>query len=119
MGPVPALLSWAKISWEAHRRNFFRLLSQPRHHGKKPEASHSLYFWRSHWEMAVYLARSCPMCRNYFGVMIGGSKAETNVRPIRGRCANCGYEINWTLLPGLWLDRALHSRARVKLPVLN
>ena len=50
--------------------------------------------------MTVYLARSCPRCQNYFGVVIGEPKSESNVRPIRGRCANCGYVVNWTLFPG-------------------
>ena len=50
--------------------------------------------------MAVYLARSCPMCRSYFGIVIGEPKSENNVQPISGCCAKCGYEVNWTLLPG-------------------
>jgi hypothetical protein len=50
--------------------------------------------------MAVYLARSSPVCRNYFGVVIWELKSESNVRPIHGRCANCGYVVNWTLFPG-------------------
>ena len=29
--------------------------------------------------MAVYLARSCPLCRNYFGIVIGEPKTESNV----------------------------------------
>jgi len=48
--------------------------------------------------MAVYLARVCPMCRNYFGVVIGEAKTENKVQPIHGHCATCGYEIRWTLL---------------------
>jgi hypothetical protein len=35
--------------------------------------------------MAVYLARSCPKCRNYFGVVIGEPK--NNVQPIRAAVA--------------------------------
>jgi hypothetical protein len=50
--------------------------------------------------MAVYLARTCPKCRNYFGIVIGEPKSENNVQSIRGRCAKCGYEVNWTLFPG-------------------
>jgi hypothetical protein len=46
--------------------------------------------------MAVYLARSCPRCRNYFGIVIGEPKTEKNVQPIHGCCAKCGYEVNWT-----------------------
>jgi hypothetical protein len=32
--------------------------------------------------MAVYLARSCPRFRNYFGVIIGEPQTISNVRPI-------------------------------------
>jgi hypothetical protein len=48
--------------------------------------------------MAVYLARSCPKCRNYLGIVIAGPKNKGSVQSIRGRCNTCGYEVNWTLL---------------------
>jgi hypothetical protein len=35
------------------------------------------------------------MCGDYFGVVIGESQSQSQVRPVRGRCANCGYQINW------------------------
>ena len=48
--------------------------------------------------MAVYLARTCPKCRNYFGVVI---REPAKQREIHTRSfAKCGYEVNWTLLPG-------------------
>jgi len=50
--------------------------------------------------MAVYLARSCPKCRNYFGVVIAERQGRGKPQPIHGRCATCGYEVNWTLFPG-------------------
>jgi hypothetical protein len=50
--------------------------------------------------MAVYLARTCPKCRNYFGVVIAELEGRGRSQPINGRCAACGYEIHWTLFPG-------------------
>jgi hypothetical protein len=50
--------------------------------------------------MAVYLARSCPECRNYFGVVVAEPEGRGKPQPINDRCAACGYEIHWTLLPG-------------------
>jgi hypothetical protein len=47
--------------------------------------------------MAVYLARNCPMCRNFFGVTIAKPNGS-GYRPIHGRCATCGYEIAWALI---------------------
>ena len=47
--------------------------------------------------MAVYLARNCPMCLNYFGVTIAKPNGS-GYRPIDGRCATCGYEIAWALI---------------------
>jgi hypothetical protein len=47
--------------------------------------------------MAVYLARTCPMCRNFFGVTIAKANGS-GYRPIHGRCATCGYEIAWALI---------------------
>ena len=50
--------------------------------------------------MALYLARSCPWCRSYFGVVIAEPQDRGKAQPIHGRCANCEYEVNWMLLPG-------------------
>jgi hypothetical protein len=44
--------------------------------------------------MAAYLARSSPRCRSYFGVVISELQGHGNAQPIRGRCAQCGYEVN-------------------------
>jgi|AmaraimetFIIA100_FD_contig_61_4587995_length_475_multi_6_in_0_out_0_1 hypothetical protein len=47
--------------------------------------------------MAKYLARNCPMCRNYFGVIIAESD-EDKVQRIHAVCATCVYEIDWALI---------------------
>ena len=46
------------------------------------------------------MARSCPRCRNYFGVVIGEPEGRRNIQLIYGRCAECGYEIAWALISG-------------------
>jgi endogenous inhibitor of DNA gyrase (YacG/DUF329 family) len=47
--------------------------------------------------MAVYLARDCPYCGNYFGVVIA-KRNGSGYRPIHGRCSVCGYEVAWALI---------------------
>ena len=37
-----------------------------------------------------------PRCRNYFGVVISQPEDRGQSHPIHGRCATCGYEVNWT-----------------------
>jgi hypothetical protein len=47
--------------------------------------------------MAVYLARNCPRCGNFWGVAIAkpdGSGSQS----IHGRCGKCGYEIAWAII---------------------
>ena len=46
--------------------------------------------------MAVYLARNCPKCGNYWGVTIATSNGS-GYQPFHGRCATCGYKIAWAL----------------------
>ena len=50
--------------------------------------------------MTVSLARSCPRCRNYFGVVIAQPEGREKSQPINGRCNVFGYEIYSTLLTG-------------------
>jgi hypothetical protein len=38
--------------------------------------------------------------RNYFGVVIAEPEGRGKSQSINGRCAVCGYEIHWMLLPG-------------------
>jgi len=53
--------------------------------------------------MAVYVARSCPMCRSYFGIVIGEPKSENNVQPIRGRLVWIRSHLD--ALSRLWLNQ--------------
>jgi hypothetical protein len=46
--------------------------------------------------MAVYLARDCPMCGNYFGVIIARPNGS-GYRPAQWALRD-GYEIVWALI---------------------
>ena len=45
--------------------------------------------------MAKYLARSCPKCNGYLGIVVPEGKAKTPVQAINGRCLKCGYRLAW------------------------
>jgi hypothetical protein len=49
--------------------------------------------------MSRYIARTCPRCREYFGVMISYPSANSQELPIIGWCAVCGYALDgWRLI---------------------
>jgi C4-type Zn-finger protein len=48
--------------------------------------------------MAKYLARTCPVCKGYLGVIIQPDEAENSVQAIDAHCLNCGYRIAWKLI---------------------
>jgi hypothetical protein len=57
--------------------------------------------------MARYLARSCPRCRGYLGIVLREPGRNTPLRAINGRCVECGYRLAWILV------RGKHSALRV------
>ena len=49
--------------------------------------------------MSRYIARTCPRCREYFGVMISHPSITSRELPIIGWCAVCGYALDgWHLI---------------------
>jgi hypothetical protein len=50
--------------------------------------------------MAVYLARNCPECGEYFGVVLGEPILDGRKLPVIGSCKHCGYSIRWALVRG-------------------
>ena len=46
--------------------------------------------------MAKYLARVCPRCGDYLGVVVPEDR-RTGGRKIDARCLRCGYTVNWTV----------------------
>ena len=43
--------------------------------------------------MARYLARRCPKCNDYLGVVVPEPKAPDREAPIKAVCLRCGYEL--------------------------
>jgi hypothetical protein len=48
--------------------------------------------------MIKSLARTCPICRSHFRVLIAEPKGEGKFQPIHGLCTRCGYQIAWALI---------------------
>jgi hypothetical protein len=48
------------------------------------------------FSMAKYLARVCPRCGDYLGVVVPEDR-QTGGRKIDARCLRCGYTVNWTI----------------------
>jgi C4-type Zn-finger protein len=50
--------------------------------------------------MIKFLARTCPICRSHFRVLIAIAepKGEGKFQPIHGLCTRCGYQIAWALI---------------------
>src|SRR5882724_8164316 len=55
--------------------------------------------------MAKYLARSCPKCNGYLGIVVPERKAKLPVKAINGRCLTCGYRLAWVVILGRSLAR--------------
>lgn len=43
--------------------------------------------------MAKYLARACPRCGDYLGIVISEPQRSATELPIRGACMSCGYRL--------------------------
>jgi hypothetical protein len=51
--------------------------------------------------MAKYIARNCPKCRDYFGVVVNPLPKSDGEHPINGFCAVCGYQLKgWRVIVG-------------------
>jgi hypothetical protein len=50
--------------------------------------------------MARYIPRTCPKCRDYFGVVVIHPHPEAKTLPVEGYCATCQYRIKWSLVVG-------------------
>jgi len=60
--------------------------------------------------MAKYLYRTCPKCKDYFGVVVPEPPEPVTEVPIDAHCAVCGFKLAWKVLTGgksivalLWL----------------
>jgi hypothetical protein len=51
--------------------------------------------------MAKYIARECPKCRDYFGVVISHPSPESRELPVLADCAGCGFQLRgWRVILG-------------------
>jgi len=51
--------------------------------------------------MARYIARKCPRCRDYFGVVVNQEPKSDGDHPITAYCALCDYQLKgWRLIVG-------------------
>jgi C4-type Zn-finger protein len=51
-------------------------------------------------DMAKYLARSCPRCAGYLGIIMRKPAHNIPLQAINGRCLACGYRLAWVLVQG-------------------
>ena len=56
--------------------------------------------------MATYLARPCPRCNGYLGIVLREPGRNTPVRAVNGHCLNCDYRLAGIVIKG---KRAAHS----------
>ena len=51
--------------------------------------------------MARRLARICPRCNGYLGVVVDKPKAQSTSQSITGSCVVCSHKLRWSLFSGL------------------
>jgi hypothetical protein len=50
--------------------------------------------------MGKYLARACPRCNGYLGVVLRAPERNTGLRAIFGHCFECHHRLAWLLIRG-------------------
>jgi hypothetical protein len=50
--------------------------------------------------MARYLARRCPRCDGYLGVVVWGRLPKSTAQSVNGFCAVCSHQMAWKLIHG-------------------
>jgi hypothetical protein len=50
--------------------------------------------------MRKYLARPCPRCNGYLGIVLREPQRNRGVRSICGHCFKCHHRLAWTLIIG-------------------
>ena len=48
--------------------------------------------------MARYLARSCPRCNGYLGIVLRESGRTVPLQAVNGHCLACGYRMSWIVI---------------------
>jgi hypothetical protein len=47
--------------------------------------------------MTRQLARICPRCNGYLGVVVGKRTAQSTSQSVNGSCVVCSHKLRWTL----------------------
>jgi hypothetical protein len=50
--------------------------------------------------MATYLARPCPRCDGYLGIVLRDWGRNMPVRAVNGHCLKCDYRLAWIVIRG-------------------
>ena len=50
--------------------------------------------------MARYLARACPRCNGFVGIVIREPGRNVPVQAVNGRCSQCPYRMGWIVIRG-------------------
>ena len=50
--------------------------------------------------MARYLARACPRCNGYVGIIIREQGRNTPLQAVNGHCLRCSYRMAWIVIRG-------------------
>ena len=60
--------------------------------------------------MATYLARACPRCNGYLGIVLREPGRNTPLRAINGHSLKCGYRLAWILVRGKMKSGYYHGK---------
>ena len=50
--------------------------------------------------MPRYLARACPRCNSYVGIVIREPARNLLLQDVNGRCTRCSYRMGWIVIKG-------------------
>ena len=50
--------------------------------------------------MSRRIARICPRCNGYLGVVLGKRSPKSNTQAVNGACIVCSHKMRWTLVHG-------------------
>jgi hypothetical protein len=66
--------------------------------------------------MARYLARACPRCNGYVGIVIRKSARNVPLQAGNGHCSGCSYRMAWVVITGRKTDLAVSRPSRRRSP---
>jgi hypothetical protein len=59
--------------------------------------------------MARKIARICPRCNGYLGVVLGERARKSMTQSVNGSCLVCSHKLTWTLVHGSLSTRGDNS----------